>query len=92
MQEILRERQRIPFLKRRHEYRAASHAVTFIACVRDPLDPVLRGIGVRIQKSQDLSRGLLRAVKVDGATRIPADEIEAFAARLKAEAGLAPVA
>jgi excisionase family DNA binding protein len=39
-----------------------------------------------------IARGHIRAVKIDGATRIPADEIEAFAARVKAEAGLATVA
>lgn len=39
-----------------------------------------------------ISRGAIRAVKIDGATRIPADEIESFVARVKAESGLAPVA
>jgi excisionase family DNA binding protein len=39
-----------------------------------------------------IARGAIRAVKIDGATRIPSDELRAYVDRARAEAGLAPVA
>jgi excisionase family DNA binding protein len=39
-----------------------------------------------------MGEGKIRPVKIGRAVRIPADELRAFVERLKAEAGLAPVA
>ena len=39
-----------------------------------------------------IQRGALRVVKIDGATRIPAEELRAYVDRVRSEAGLATVA
>lgn len=39
-----------------------------------------------------IAEGRLQPVKIGRSVRIPADELHAFVERLKAEAGLAPVA
>jgi excisionase family DNA binding protein len=39
-----------------------------------------------------IARGDIRAVKIGGSTRVPADELRAYVERVKAESGLAPVA
>ncbi len=49
--------------------------------------------GISKSKAHELvASGRVRSVRLDGMLLIPADELSAFADRLKADAGLAPVA